>query len=75
MSSVIAPPPLKNNGVEVISSTPIKENNDSEVLYITNQLEFGLIDKCLNNTYEDKDLKEPLKTSNRVSKGSKFDQP
>jgi len=44
------------------------------VLYITNQLELelglGLIDKCLNNTYEYKDLKEPLKTPNRVPKGS-----
>ncbi len=47
-----------------------KESNDSEVLYITNQLGLGLIDKCLNNTYEDTDLKEPLKTPNRVLKGS-----
>ncbi|MBO0589140.1 hypothetical protein [Sporosarcina sp. E16_8] len=37
-----------------------KENNDSEVLYIINQLELGLglIDECLNNIYENQDLKE-----------------
>lgn len=39
----------------------LEKENDNETLYITNQLELGLllIDECLNsNTYENEDLKQ-----------------
>lgn len=38
----------------------LEKENDNETLYIINQLKLGLllIDECLNDTYENEDLKQ-----------------
>ena len=53
----------------------LEKEDDNETLYIINQLELGLllIDECLNNVYESKDLKQLFSKLEEIYK--KINQP